>query len=263
MTDGREDHGDAMFIRGSDHFRIAYGTARLDDGSGTGIGHDVQAVPERDECIGCHNRTLKGKSGVGRFHGGGAGGIDTAHLTGTDTECHSVATENDGIGFDEFDDFGGEQHILHLLRGRLFFRHDFQIGRNDIDNVRRLDEQASSDPFEIERIGVFAKGDLEKTQVFLAVENAFGFFRESRCNQYFHEQFGYFFRRTAIEFSIECDDTAESRFGIGLQRFPVGVQQIFSGRDTTGVGMFDDDAGRFIEVLDAFPVGIRICYIVL
>ena len=105
MTDRGKDHDDTVFVSGRNDFRIPYGTARLDDGCGSGVGDDVQSVTEGNESIGSHDLSSQGKAGVFCFHRGRSGRVDPAHLTGTDTERHTVATKNDGIGLDEFDDF--------------------------------------------------------------------------------------------------------------------------------------------------------------
>ena len=125
-----------MFVSGSDHFRIAYRATRLDDRRGTGIGNDVEAVTEWDERIGSDNGTFQRQSGIFGLHGSRTGCIDTAHLAGTDAQRHAVSTENDRVRFDEFDDFGCKEHVSHLLRSRLLFGYDLQVGCDDVDDVR-------------------------------------------------------------------------------------------------------------------------------
>ena len=144
-----EDHGDAVFIGGGDHFGIADGTAWLDNGSRAGIGDDVKAVTERNESVRSDDGAFEGQPGVGSFHGGSTRSVHTAHLAGADAQCHAVSAEDDRVRFDELDDFRCEQHVLHLLGSRLFFRDDFQIACNDIHDVGRLDEQAAADAFEV------------------------------------------------------------------------------------------------------------------
>ena len=47
----RKHHGDALLIRGFNHFVISYASAGLDDGSGAGAGGGEHAVGKRKEGV--------------------------------------------------------------------------------------------------------------------------------------------------------------------------------------------------------------------
>ena len=46
MAYTREDHGNAAFVRGSDHLGVADTAAGLDDGNRTVIGDDIESITE-------------------------------------------------------------------------------------------------------------------------------------------------------------------------------------------------------------------------
>ena len=50
-----QHHGDAMLVGGGDHFGVAYGTARLNDGAYSGLSCLIHSVAEWEERIGAEN----------------------------------------------------------------------------------------------------------------------------------------------------------------------------------------------------------------
>jgi hypothetical protein len=48
MPDACEDHSDAMFVCGVNHFVILYGPSGLNDGTDTSGGGHVDAIPKRE-----------------------------------------------------------------------------------------------------------------------------------------------------------------------------------------------------------------------
>ena len=51
VAHSREDHGEAGLVRCSNHFVVADGSARLDDGRRTGFYGGKQPIGEREEGI--------------------------------------------------------------------------------------------------------------------------------------------------------------------------------------------------------------------
>ena len=68
----------------------------------------------------------------------------------------------------------------------------------------------------------------------------------------------------AVEFPVDGDDAAESRFGVGGKSPLVSFEQILAEGHAAGVGVFDDNAGRtFVELLDAFKSTVGIADVVV
>ncbi len=63
---------------------------------------------------------------------------------------------------------------------------------------------------------------------------------------------------------IESNDTAETRNRIGRKCIQIGLAVVTAHGDTTGIGVFDDDAGRLLaKLIDTFQGGIRIVDVVI
>src|SRR5579864_716347 len=97
MPDSREDHGQSQLVCRSDHVLVLDRPARLDHGGGPGIGYRLKSVRKRKERIGGGNAALKWKHGL---HGSKTGGVNTAHLSGANTERLAVAGVNNRVRFD-------------------------------------------------------------------------------------------------------------------------------------------------------------------
>src|SRR5690349_24826936 len=59
-----EDHGDAGFVSGCNHFVVTHRAARLDHRSDADLGCVVDAVAEREERVRGHDRTLHLQTGM-------------------------------------------------------------------------------------------------------------------------------------------------------------------------------------------------------
>ena len=57
MTNTGKHHRDAVFIGSSDDFFVSDAAPRLDNAGCAGVGYDVDSVAEREERIGCDDRT--------------------------------------------------------------------------------------------------------------------------------------------------------------------------------------------------------------
>ena len=65
-------------------------------------------------------------------------------------------------------------------------------------------------------------------------------------------------RGGAVERAVECENTAEGRDRIGLERFFIGREQVLADGGAAGIGMLDDDARRLGKALHALPGRVRI-----
>src|SRR5690606_25061777 len=111
-----EHHGNATLVSSCDDFFVAYAATRLDHANGASISNHIQTVAEREECVRRNSGALQCEASVFCLDGGNAGGVDAAHLASAYAQCHAVAGEDNGVGFDVFGDFPCELQIAHLLR---------------------------------------------------------------------------------------------------------------------------------------------------
>ncbi len=65
-----------------------------------------------------------------------------------------------------------------------------------------------------------------------------------------------------VEWSIESDNAAKSGFRVGTECAPVSLVNIIRDGDATGIGVFDDDAGRVVELFYALECRVGIGNIV-
>jgi len=155
MTHVREDHRHAMFVGGVDDFLIAHGATGLDHTGDSGSRSGINAIAEREECIGCHDGSLDFQTLVLGFDAGDFGGVDAAHLASTDTDGHFVFRVDNGIGLDELADFPAEQQVIEFLGGWLPFGDNLQLFAGDDATVAFLNQQATIHAFQIVTRGGF------------------------------------------------------------------------------------------------------------
>src|SRR3546814_2812178 len=108
-------HGDAGLVGCGDHFAVTHRTTRLDHRSDADLGRVVDAVAEREERSGGHDRALYLQTGVFSLDRGDAGRVHAAHLAGADADGLAVLGIDDGVGLDVLGDFPGEDQIVDFL----------------------------------------------------------------------------------------------------------------------------------------------------
>src|SRR5229473_3780998 len=202
MADAGEDHGDTETVRGGDDVRVADGTAGLNHGSGTGFRGFLDAIREWKEGVGSDNAALQ--RGL-RFHYCDFDGIDAAHLAGADAERGAGAREDDGVGFDVLADFPGKTHGVHFVRRRNAFGYRAQLGVLNFAEIRLLHEHAAEDAFELKAALRLESPwwQLQQAQIFLCVENGFGFIVEAWRGDAFDEELGDFPGSRRVDHAIE------------------------------------------------------------
>ena len=75
-----EDHGNARFVGSINHFLVAHGTTRLNNGGNARSGGGINAITEGEEGIRRHNGTRYRKVFVGRFDARNFSGVHATHL---------------------------------------------------------------------------------------------------------------------------------------------------------------------------------------
>lgn len=97
-----EDHGDAVFVSGGNHFVVTDRAARLNNAGDAYRGCGIDAVAEREESVRGHGGTFHFQTFITGFNSGDFRRVDAAHLTGAYADGHIIFGIHNGVGFDEF-----------------------------------------------------------------------------------------------------------------------------------------------------------------
>ena len=255
MPHAGEDHGHAMLVGGGDDFGIPHRTARLDQRGHASFRRGVDAIPEREEGVGGHDRAGDGQSGVLRLDGGNAGRVDAAHLPGADADGLLILRVDDRVGFDELGYPPGEQQIGQLVFGRGPSGHDLQVGGFNAAVVTVLQQQAARDALAIPffwRHGIPGAGFQHANVRFGRQQGQGGRIDVGREDDLDELPVDDGLGRFRIQRAVEGDDAAERGSRVGRVGPVIGLGQAGAQRHAAGVGMLDDDAGRLrAETLDA------------
>ena len=119
VANARKNHRDVVFIGGIDHFLVAHGSARLNDRPDSITCGDQQSVGKREKRIRGQGATLQRKS---RFQGAPFNGIDTACLSGSDSQHPRGVGKDDGIGLHVLYHAPSEQKRFQFFRCRRALR---------------------------------------------------------------------------------------------------------------------------------------------
>ena len=201
--------------------------------------------------------------------GGDARGVDPRHLAGADADGLAALRIDDGVGFDELGHFPGKHQVVDFLFGRGALGHYLQVGGGDHADITALHQQATVDALEVPAGGTFGRplAAFQQAHVGFGGDHVAGCLGDFRRDDHFDELalddgLGGF----AIQLTVEGDDAAEGRFGVG------GVGQVVSFADAAflvgghghaaRVGVLDDDAGRLDEALHAFQRGVGVGHVV-
>ena len=143
--------------------------------------------------------------------------------------------------------------------------HNLEVLAINYAIVPILHEQAAIHAFEISSdTGRRPRSGAEQAYVFLTGHSSNGFRRYFRCNNHFDKLSLDDGRRSfAVERSVESDNAAKGRFGIGVKGEVIGGQQVGAAGDAAGIGVFHNDAGGLAEGFDALERGIGIRYVIV
>src|SRR2546427_2046927 len=96
VTHAGKDHGHSLFIRRRNHLFITQAPTRLNDGSGPGLGDDVETVAERKVSVRGDYCPSGVKPKISRTRDRNLGRVHSAHLTGTNTNDSVAAGQDNG-----------------------------------------------------------------------------------------------------------------------------------------------------------------------
>src|SRR5690606_32237079 len=238
-----ERHGNASFIRGINHFLVTHRAAGLDhraDADGSGI---IDAITEREEGIGGHDRALDLQAGMLGLDGGDAGGIHPAHLTRANTDGLAIAGVDNGVGFDELGHLPGKDQVMDFLFGRRALGHYLEIGFGDHAGIPALHQQPAIDALVVQVLDPFGRPltAFEQPHVGLGGDYLAGLGADAGSNNdldklALDDGLG----RLGIQFTVEGDNAAEGRFAVGGKGQLVGLADAAVGfryhGHTAGVG---------------------------
>src|SRR5690554_462329 len=199
--------------------------------------------------------------------GSNAGGVDPAHLAGADTNGLAVFGVDNGVGLDVFGHFPGKDQIVQFGFGGGAVGDDLEVIGGNHANVAALHQQAAVDAFEIPARGALCRplAAFEQAHIGLAGDRFTGRSADYRGNYdldklALDDGAGGF----AVKLAVEGDNAAKGRLAVGGIGAIVGQANaafiLWYHSNATGVGMFDDYAGRLAEVLYAFQCGIGVRY---
>ena len=124
MSMSSEDHGDAVLVGHVDGFLVTDGSARLDDSSDACFACRFDGITEGEERIGAHDGAF---GFFASFCNSDIGRTDTIHLTSADAQGGVFVGENNGIGFDMFNNNPSKFQCFPFFFGRSAVGHYFAI----------------------------------------------------------------------------------------------------------------------------------------
>ena len=129
--------------------------------------------------------------------------------------------------------------------------------------VGALHQQTAAHALQVQPVAALGHRHFQQAHVGLVLHDGQGILAEAGSQQHFDELLGHGLGGVAVDRAVEGDDAAEGRGGIGREGAPVGLQRAVTNGHAAGVGVLDDDAGRLLEGLHAFPGGIGISDVVV
>ena len=132
--------------------------------------------------------------------------------------------------------------------------------------VCRLQQDAAADAFHVDgvltlvprRFSAFWPFNLHQPHIGLGLEDLQRFRCEGGSHQHLDELLDDQLCCGLVQRAVERNDAAKGAGRVSLERLAVGVGGIFAYRHAAGVGVLDDDTGRCLELLDAFPRGVGV-----
>ena len=172
-------------------------------------------------------------------------------LARADPDRRPVPGEDDRVRADVADGPPGEQQVGQLLERRPALGHDLELAAVEPELVEVLDQQPAGDPLEVEvgdavvahplgRVG----RDGEDLEAGLGLEDAERRLAEARRDDRLVRVRGDLAGGRAVELAVDPDDPAERRDRVGLERVPVGLDELVVRGEPDRVGVLDDRDGR-------------------
>ena len=206
------------------------------------------AIGEREERVACHNRALCFFACV-RYRL--LCRPNTVGLSHTDTRRSVRFTNYDCVRFRMLYHFPVKKHCLHFFVRRRAFGHYFQIFRRKQRIVVILHEQSAVHFLHIVRAR-FALcldiGQLQKTDILFRLQN----FKRAVCKRFrdndFDENLVDFRCRCFIHRTVNCQNTAKYRNGIGFISLDIRFVNGFARTHTARICVLASHHAGFIEL---------------
>src|SRR3990167_8761382 len=269
VTHAGEHHGNPGFVGSRNYFVVAHRTTRLNHRSDAIGSSVIQTVAEREEGVGGHHRAGNLQAGVLSLDSGDTRGVDAAHLAGADTDGLAVFRVDDGVGFNELGHFPGEDQVMDFLLARCTLSNDLQVFGLDHADIAALHQQATVDAFEVPASAALGRPFAAFQQAYVGFGGDYGasLCADFRGDDHFYElALDDGLGGGTVQFAVEGDDAAESRFGISGVGQLIGLADAAFAVQRHGhaarVGVLDDDASRFDEALHAFQRSVGVGHVV-
>src|SRR5690348_6784259 len=138
-------HRQSQSVGAFDHLTIPNRASGLDHGGCSRSGDFFYPVREWKESVGGGNGPSQGQDGLGSAK---LARVDSAHLTGANTNRLSVTGVNDCVRLDVLTDLPGKDQSGYFVFTRLSLGYNRQVGRGELMNVGTLEEHAAGDLLE-------------------------------------------------------------------------------------------------------------------
>lgn len=263
-----EKHRHVVRIGSGDDLFIANGATGLNDCTDACAGSFFDAIGEREEGVGGHDRT---NDLLARFADGESNAIHAAHLASADAHEFGIAGEDDGVGFNVLNNFPGEFECASFLGTGVARRDAAELGVGKSAGIAFLHKQASPDTTECQAarkaVGVcapfFQAINGEEAEIFFGAQDLQGVGRKRWGHNGFDEKRADFIGQSFCDSAIEREDATEGGDRIGGQGAAEGLTNIISRGGAARVGMLNDYSGRLAELFNEFQCAVPIKVVVV
>ena len=199
----------------------------MDDGGCAGLRDGFKAVGEGEKGVGGGDASIEREDG---FHGAEAGGVDAAHLAGSDAEGLAIAGVDNGVGFHMLAYAPGEEQAAQFFGGGRTPGDDFELRLGNAEGIGVLKQQTAGDLLDD---GARGRGqDFDQAEILFSGETLAGLGREGRRGDGFDKELGNLLGRGGVYFAVDADNSAEGRDGVAGEGFPVRLEDGDAGFDS-------------------------------
>ena len=225
----------------------------MDGRGGTRFGGGDEAVREGEEGIAADHASLEGETGLTGLPDGDAGGIDTRHLTRTDTKGAILACVDNGVALHVLHDLPSEFHRLDLILGRRATRDDMVLDvsggllRGDIGI---LDKKASDDRADVAVGGGNLLQESHQAEVLFFLEKGPCISRELGSDDHLAEDFGNCTGECLVDRTVRNDDATKGGGAVGGEGLLPRLRQVLVASHAAGIGVLENGDGRLCKLAD-------------
>ena len=157
-----------------------------------------------------------------------------------------------------------EEQVRQLLERRSPLGDHLQLVAIVLERVEGLDQQAATDPLEVEvadphlRFAGFVWRDLDDLEALLGPEHLERLRRVARRDDGLEEAGPDGARGRLVDHPVDTDDPAVGRYRVALQGSPERFRQVDDTGEPAGIAVLDDADGGRLEVRCDLPGGVEV-----